>query len=88
MNDISKAQCLLSLYSNPKPHFSLIDDELIWHDSRPKPTETEIKTQTDLLQAEYDAQEWGTQLNKIYDDGIDKWKTEMVDPVKAKHPKP
>ena len=31
--------------------------------------------------------DWRTQLNKIYDDGIDKWKTEMVDPVKAKWPK-
>jgi len=51
------------------------------------------------LKAEYDAEEysrnrkaeypdWGTQLNKIYDDGIAKWKTEMVDPVKAKYPKP
>ena len=50
------------------------------------------------LEAEWDAQEyararqaeypdWGSQLNKIYDDGIDKWKTEMVDPVKAKWPK-
>ena len=34
-----------------------------------------------------DYPEWGDQLNKIYDDGIDKWKTEMVDPVKAKWPK-
>jgi len=32
--------------------------------------------------------DWGTQLNKIYDDGLTKWKTEMVDPVKAKFPKP
>ena len=31
---------------------------------------------------------WGIQLNKIYDDGIDAWKTDMVDPVKAKYPKP
>jgi len=37
-------------------------------------------------QAEYP--DWGTQLNKIYDDGIAKWKTEMVDPIKAKYPKP
>jgi hypothetical protein len=37
-------------------------------------------------QAEYPS--WGTQLNKIYDDGIAKWKSEMVDPVKAKYPKP
>ena len=31
--------------------------------------------------------DWGTQLNKIYDDGIEKWKTEMVDPIKNKYPK-
>ena len=31
--------------------------------------------------------DWGDQLNKIYDDGITKWKSEMVDPVKAKWPK-
>jgi hypothetical protein len=29
----------------------------------------------------------GEQLNKIYDDGLTKWKTEMVDPVKVKWPK-
>ena len=37
-------------------------------------------------QAEYP--DWGFQLNKIYDDGIDAWKTDMVDPIKAKYPKP
>ena len=31
--------------------------------------------------------DWGTQLNKIYDDGVTKWKSEMVDPIKAKWPK-
>ena len=30
---------------------------------------------------------FGSQLNKIYDDGVTKWKSEMVDPVKAKWPK-
>ena len=34
-----------------------------------------------------DYPDMGSQLNKIYDDGITKWKTEMVDPVKAKWPK-
>ncbi len=34
-----------------------------------------------------DYPDWGTQLNKIYDDGLTKWKSEMVDPVKAKWPK-
>ena len=32
--------------------------------------------------------QWQQQLEKIYDDGIDAWKTDMVDPIKAKYPKP
>jgi hypothetical protein len=31
---------------------------------------------------------WQDQLNYIYDHGVDKWKTDIVDPVKAKYPKP
>ena len=30
----------------------------------------------------------GTQLDYIYHNGIDKWKTDIVDPVKKKYPKP
>ena len=32
--------------------------------------------------------DWDVQLDYIYHNGIDKWKTDMVDPVKSKHPKP
>jgi len=32
--------------------------------------------------------DWGTQLDYIYHHGIEKWKTDIVDPVKAKYPKP
>ncbi len=63
-----------------------------------QPTEAEIDAKMVELQAEYDAQEyarnraldypdWGAQFNKIYDDGLTKWKSEMVDPVKTKWPK-
>ena len=31
---------------------------------------------------------WKYQLDFIYHNGIDKWKTDIVDPVKAKYPKP
>ena len=41
--------------------------------------------QSAYRKAEYP--DWGTQLDKIYDDGLTKWKSEMVDPVKAKWPK-
>ena len=63
------------------------------------PTESEINTKLASMISDWDAQEyarnrkaeypeWGTQLNKIYDDGLTKWKSEMVDPIKAKYPKP
>ena len=63
-----------------------------------KPTEKELTDALKKQQDDFDANDyarnrqneypdWGTQLNKIYDDGVDKWKTEMVDPVKAKWPK-
>ena len=32
--------------------------------------------------------DWGTQLDYIYHNGIDKWKTDIVDPVKKKYAKP
>jgi len=30
----------------------------------------------------------GEQLDYIYHNGIDKWKTDIVDPIKSKYPKP
>ena len=67
-------------------------------DPKDKPTEKELTDALKKQQDDFDAKEyarnrqneypdWGAQLNKIYDDGIDKWKSEMVDPVKAKWPK-
>ncbi len=50
--------------------------------------ETEWETQKYARQRKAEYPDWGSQLNKIYDDGIDAWKTEMVDPIKAKYPKP
>ena len=32
--------------------------------------------------------DWREQLDYIYHNGIDKWKTDIVDPVKNKYPKP
>ena len=74
-------------------------NQIIWHDDNPTNiTDEEILAKQVELQAEFDAQEyarnrqidypdWGAQFNKIYDDGLTKWKAEMVDPVKVKWPK-
>ena len=73
---------------------------LTWVDKiQTQPTEAEIDAEIIRIQAEYDTlayarkrqaeyPDMGTQFNKIYDDGIDAWKTDMVDPIKAKFPKP
>ena len=63
------------------------------------PTQEEIDAEVKRVQAEYDAQEyarnrqaeyppWNEQLDKIFRDGVAKWKSEMVQPVKDKYPKP
>jgi len=95
---ITKVDAISSL--RPDAEWVLRGDELEWLDTnQTQPTESEIQAEITRLQAEYDANEyqrqraseypsWQKQLEKIYDDGIDAWKTEMVDPIKAKYPKP
>ena len=63
------------------------------------PTQEEIDAEVKRVQAEYYAQEyarnrqaeyppWNEQHDKIFHDGVAKWKSEMVQPVKDKYPKP
>jgi hypothetical protein len=60
--------------------------------------DTLVQNETDRLQTEFDAQDYARkrdaeypsikdQLDKIYHEGIDKWKEDMIKPVKDKHPK-
>ena len=49
-------------------------------------TEEALQVVLNNRRAEYP--DWGTQLDFIYHNGIDKWKTDIVDPVKTKYPKP
>ena len=74
-------------------------ENLVIHDdTKDRPTEKELTDAVKKQQVDWDAKEyarnrqfeypdWGVQLNKIYDDGIAKWNSEMVDPLKAKWPK-
>ena len=97
MKIIDKAEAVRSLVGGGISQ--IIDGTLIYHDGQTPPSNEAIDAEIIRLQAEYDAQaysrkrkaeypDWGTQLNKIYDDGLTKWKSEMVDPIKAKYPKP
>ena len=68
-------------------------------DDIPKPTEQEFNDAITAWEAEYDAQEYarnraaeypstGEQLDYIFHNGVAKWKTDIIEPVKAKYPKP
>ena len=65
----------------------------------PQPSEEDIQAKMDELEAEYDALQYqrdrkpeypaiADQLDYIYHNGIAKWKSDMVKPVKDAHPKP
>ena len=94
---IDKSQAILSL--RPNAEFVVRGETVEWLDTnQTQPTESEIQAELTRLQAEYDANEyqrkraseypsWQKQLEKIYDDGIDAWKSEMIDPIKNKYPK-
>ena len=57
-----------------------------------------VDAEMTLLQTEYDAKDYarkregeypkiGDQLDKIYHEGIDAWKADMITPIKNKYPK-
>ena len=73
-------------------------EDIVWEDEREIPTKEDVESKLAELKVEHAAQEyarnraaeypgWDKQLEKIYDDGLTKWKSEMVDPVKTKWPK-
>ena len=63
-----------------------------------EPTWAKLQTQLAELQAEYDSKQYQRdrqpeyasipdQLDYIYHNGVEKWKTDMILPVKEKYPK-
>ena len=85
-------------WSDPK---NKIYSNLIVHDGGYKPTEKECTDGLAALQAAWTLENNSyrskrreeypnmmEQLDYIYHNGIDKWKTDIVDPIKAKYPKP
>jgi len=80
------------------PNVNLIDDELGAFDRDDKKVTLDqskidaARVELNKLLYQYDRQraypDIGTQLDYIYHNGIDKWKTDIVDPVKTKYPKP
>ena len=97
-----QGDALLSLQPNGQWTFTDVDDfsTLTWHTSEvTQPTKEECEAEIKKLddnyvskeyqrQRQYEYPEIGEQLDYIYHNGIEKWKTDIVDPVKTKYPKP
>ena len=96
----NKIDAIKALYGLSSYHSADGDGNVKWKDEHVTTAEetTAINAKVIELQEEFDTQEYarnraaeypdtGEQFNKIYDDGLTKWKSEMVDPVKTKWPK-
>jgi hypothetical protein len=94
---ITKGQALSSL--RPGALFNVLGGTIQWLDTiQTQPTEEEIVQEIARLKYEEEVNEyqrnrasaypdWGTQLDYIYHNGVDAWKTDIVNPVKTAHPK-
>ena len=94
--------CSAILAINPSAQVSVNAedlDQITWHADTPVISKSDIQAKQAELKADYDSKQyqrdrakaypsWQDQLDKIYHDGVVKWKSEMIDPIKDSHPKP
>ena len=94
--------CSAILAINPKAEVSVRAedlDQITWHVGTEVISKSDIQAKQAELKADYDSKQyqrdraeaypsWQDQLDKIYHDGVTKWKSEMIDPIKDAHPKP
>ena len=92
---ITKHEIITQLYSNVATIIGNEDGTFTVNDLEGNPIIIDLDTvNTEFAKQEYknkreiEYPSWGVQLDYIYHNGIDKWKTDIVDPVKAKYPKP
>ena len=94
--------CSAILAINPSAQVSVNAedfDQITWHGGTAVISKADIVAKQAELKADYDSKQyqrdrakaypsWQDQLDKIYHDGVTKWKSEMIDPIKDAHPKP
>jgi hypothetical protein len=95
---ISKAQAILAIKSDAQISTDEFEN-ITWHDDNPTNiTDKQIEDKQAELLVEYDNNKYQRdrkkeypsivdQLDKIYHDGIAKWKSDMIKPIKDKYPK-
>ena len=87
----------------PNAQWDLNGDEyegIVWKDTeQTMPTKEEVLAEVEVIKNEYLEKEYqrnrqaayaplAEQLDYIYHNGIEAWKTDMINPVKTKYPKP
>ena len=86
---------------NPNASMGISGDDvnqIEWLESTTPISKADILAKQTELQTEYDALDYarkreaeypkiGDQLDKIYHEGIDAWKADMITPIKNKYPK-
>ena len=94
---ITKGQALAALC--PGAEWSILNGEITWLDkNQSRPSDEEIVKKIAELEYQEEVEQykvnraveypdWGSQLDYIYHNGLEAWKTDLVDPVKAKYPK-
>ncbi len=95
---ITKLDAILSL--EPNAEVTIIEDKIVgWHNEEiTQPTDAEITAEQTKLQTEYDNNQYQRnrkneypsiedQLDYIYHNGLTKWKSDIIKPVKDKYPK-
>jgi hypothetical protein len=93
-------EAIKNLLPNAKFHIygNFTYDDIEWRDSRAKPSKADVDAEIIRINVAYDSQAYardritaypstGDQLDYIYHNGVAKWKTDMIDPVKTKYPK-
>ena len=87
---------------NPSAQFSITNEDfstIKWIDGTEPISQSDVEAKQAELQADYDAKQYQRdraneypsrvdQLDYIYHNGVTKWKTDMITPVKEKYPKP
>jgi hypothetical protein len=96
---ITLEEAILKINPNASMGISGDDvDQIEWLESTTPISKADILAKQTELQAEYDALDYarkreaeypkiGDQLDKIYHEGIDAWKADMITPIKNKYPK-
>ena len=93
------AEAILSIRPLSEFYGGSTYDSLVWvSEDQDKPTEAEFDTALASVKSKYDALEYARnrkeeyppmedQLDYIFHNGVDKWKEDIVQPVKDKYPK-